>query len=103
GGTTARRTHAMRAIDLEVHRVVALLLVFGIRHHGVLMTVEDGRVVELLKGVEEDLPVAADVAAVVVALGQLLERVVDRGDHRTETFGEWLRWWVGGCQEDEGL
>ena len=93
----------MRAVDLEVHGVKTLLLVIGIRHHRVLMAVEDGRVVELLEGVQENLPVAANVAAVVVALRQLFERVVDRGDHRAEEFGECLPRLLGEVHEDEPL
>jgi hypothetical protein len=93
----------MRAVDLEVHGVETLLPVFGLRHDRVLMAVEDGRVIELLEGVQEDLPVAANVAAVVVALRQLFERVVDRGDHRAEEFGECLRRLLGEVHEDEPL
>ena len=59
--------------------------------------------IELLEGVEEDLPVAADVAAVVVALRQLLERVVDRGDHRAEELGERLLRLLGEVHEDEAI
>ena len=59
--------------------------------------------IELLEGVQEDLPVAANVAAVVVALRQLFERVVDRGDHRAEEFGECLRRLLGEVHEDEPL
>src|SRR5262249_44257253 len=100
---SARRTHAMRPIDLEVHRVESLLLVLGSPHDRVLVTVKDGRVVELLERVQEDLPVAANVAAVVVALGQLFERVVDCGDHRAEEFGEGLPRLLGEVHEDEPL
>src|SRR5262245_42752717 len=63
-GAPARRAHAVRAVDLEVHRVEPHPLILLVRHHGVLPTVEDRRVIELLEGVEEDLPVAADIAAV---------------------------------------
>src|SRR4029450_1552822 len=93
----------MRAVDLEVHGVETLLLVFGVRHDRVLMAVEDGRVIEFLEGVQKDLPVAANVAGVTTALGQLLERVVDRGDHRAEEFGECLPRLLGEVHEDESL
>ena len=100
----ARRTHAMRAVDLEVTWCRnPCCLVVGLRHHRVLVAVEDGRVIELLEGVQEDLPVAANVAAVVVALRQLFERVVDRGDHRAEELGERLARLLGEVHEDEPL
>ena len=102
-GAPARRAHAMRAVDLEVHRVEPHPLVLLVRHHGVLPAVEDGRVIELLEGVEEDLPVAADVAAIVEALGEVVERVVDRGDHRAEEIEERLARLLGEVHEDEPL
>src|SRR5262245_7563402 len=102
-GAPARRTHAMRAVGLEVHGVEPLRLIVRSPHDRVLVTVEDGRVVELLEGVEEDLPVAADVTPVIVALRQLLEGVVDRGDHRAEKLRESLLRLLGEVHEDEPL
>jgi hypothetical protein len=92
----------MRSRELIVQSLVARRLHLGEERARRLLRVQHGRVIELLEGVHEQLPVAADDGAIVEALRHLLERIAfDRGDHRPEELAERLLRLRGEVHEEE--
>ena len=81
--TAPGRDHPVRAGQLVVQRLEAVLHDLGGFFLGVLPLVQHRRVVELGERVDEQLPVAADLGPVGVVLGHLAERVA------LDALGQW--------------
>ena len=78
-----RRHHAVGPVELVGQRLEPDAGELAGLLGGGLLRVENRGVVELGEGVDEQLPVAADVGAVLVHLGHLVERIAGETGRRT--------------------
>ena len=94
--------HAVGSVELIVQSLEPAVLHGVFEALGPLAPVDDRRVVLLLQGVHEDLPVSGHDRTEAVSLGQPVERVaLEGGDHRAEGLAQRLARVFLEVREDE--